>query len=99
MSAITWGPEIAVNGVRPEWLRIGLCKAFVDSGDSGRRQVTAILAMLLALFIGFMILGPLGAIIGLIMAAVLILRPAPVAKERNIVEGHSAGCGCRRCLR
>lgn len=61
--------------------------------------MTAILAMLLSLFIGFMVLGPLGAIIGLVMAAVLILRPAPRVKERNVIEGHSAGCGRGRCLR
>lgn len=32
-SDITWGPEIRVDGVRPEWLGIGLCKAFVDDDN------------------------------------------------------------------
>lgn len=34
MSAITWGPEIAVDGKRPEWLDTGPCKAFIDSSDA-----------------------------------------------------------------
>jgi hypothetical protein len=54
--------------------------------------------LMTGLFIGFLILGPFGALIGLIMGGFLMLRPVRI-KERNVIEGHSAGCGCRKCYR
>lgn len=54
--------------------------------------------LLAGLILGFLILGPFGALIGMIMGGFLMLRPVRV-KERNVIEGHSRGCGCRKCLK
>lgn len=56
--------------------------------------------MLIGLILGFLILGPIGAFIGLLIGGFLYVGRDKVAGKQSVpIDGHSPGCGCRRCYR
>ena len=55
-------------------------------------------AMLAGIVIGFLVLGPVGALFGLLIGGFLTIKPKPVARG-TAGEGHSPLCGCKKCYR
>ena len=53
--------------------------------------------------IGFLVLGPIGAVRGILVAGFLYLKPADPRPPRRLgygrPPGHSDQCGCKKCYR
>lgn len=52
--------------------------------------------MIIGLVIGFLVLGPIGALIGVVMGGFIMNKPRPFPTG-DFPEGHAKECGCKKC--